>query len=107
MRVVTMSRSRTAIMLWISLSAVLAGVARADDRLPNYQPVSDWPKLPADIKLGAVSAVATDVSDRVYVLHRGPRPVLVFERDGRFLRSWGDDLLKTPHGLRIDHDGHF
>jgi peptidylamidoglycolate lyase len=26
----------------------------------------------------------------------------VFERDGKFLRSWGDDHLKTPHGLRFD-----
>jgi len=32
--------------------------------------------------------------------------VLVFDRDGTFLRSWGDEHLKTPHGLRIDREGH-
>ena len=26
------------------------------------------------------------------------------ERGGKFLRSWGDDYLHTPHGLRIDHE---
>ena len=51
-----------------------------------------------------MSAVATDSSDRVYVFHRGKQPILVFDRDGKFLRSWGDGLLKTPHGLRIDHE---
>ncbi len=50
-------------------------------------------------------AVATDSKDRVYVAHRGPKPILVFDRDGTFLRSWGDDHLKTAHGLRIDPEG--
>src|SRR5438128_2657938 len=84
--------------------AVLALPARPDDtpagKLPHYRPVPGWPKLPDDVKLGPVSAVATDSSDRVYVFHRGPRPVLVFDRDGKFLRSWGDDDVKTPHGMR-------
>jgi DNA-binding beta-propeller fold protein YncE len=71
---------------------------------PDYRPVSGWPKLPDDVKLGPVSAVATDSSDHVFVFHRGKRPVLVFDREGKFLRSWGDDYIKTAHGLRIDHD---
>ncbi len=78
---------------------------QADERIADYRPVTDWPQLPAGIKLGPVSAVATDAKDRVYVFHRGPKPVLVFDRSGKFLRSWGDKYLKTPHGLRIDHQG--
>jgi uncharacterized sulfatase len=80
--------------------------AKADKSaaLPEYRPVSGWPKLPDEIKLGSVSAVATDSADRVYVFHRGKHPILVFDRDGKFLRSWGDDLVKTAHGLRIDHE---
>lgn len=83
--------------------------ARADEPpaggIPDYRPVLGWPQLPADVKLGPVSAVATDAADRVFVAHRGPKPVLVFDRDGKFLRSWGDGHLKTPHGLRIDPAG--
>ena len=86
-----------------------AAIGRSDDRdaekFPDYRPVAGWPQLPVGVELGPVSAVATDAKDRVYVAHRGPKPVLVFDREGTFVRSWGDDHLKTPHGLRIDHDG--
>jgi DNA-binding beta-propeller fold protein YncE len=46
--------------------------------------------------------VATDSADRVFVFHRGEHPIVVFDRGGRFLRSWGDGLVKKAHGLRID-----
>ncbi|OWK38250.1 NHL repeat domain protein [Fimbriiglobus ruber] len=49
--------------------------------------------------------MATDAKDRVYVAHRGPKPVLVFDRDGTFLRPWGDDHIRTAHGLRVDPAG--
>src|SRR5438067_1104286 len=83
---------------------VAATPAFGGDKLPDYRPVPNWPKVPESVKLGAVSGVATDSSDRVFVLHRGKQPLLIFERDGTFLRSWGDNHLKTPHGLRIDKD---
>jgi DNA-binding beta-propeller fold protein YncE len=41
----------------------------------------------------------------VYVAHRGKQPILVFEADGTFIRSWGDKDIDTPHGVRVDpHD---
>jgi DNA-binding beta-propeller fold protein YncE len=83
---------------------LLTATAHAADNFPEYRPVRDWPKLPDNVTLGAVSAVATDSMDRVYVFHRGKQPVLVFDRDGKFLRSWGDDRIKTAHGIRIDGD---
>jgi len=91
-------------LLSLSLLTALTGPAWTDDRIPDYRPVPGWPKLPDDIKLGPVSAVATDTADRVYVFHRGKHPVLVFDRDGQFLRSWGDDFVKTAHGLRVDRE---
>lgn len=78
----------------------------AAGKIPDYQPVVGWPQLPATITLGAVSGVATDSADRVYVLQRAEPPVLVFDRSGAFVRSWGEGLLKAPHGLRIDRTGH-
>ena len=71
-------------------------VGRAEDpakAIPDYQPVPGWPKLPPKLELGAVSAVATDSKDRVFVAHRAAKPILVFDRDGKFLRSWGDDHI--------------
>jgi DNA-binding beta-propeller fold protein YncE len=87
----------------------IAEPAHADDGraagLPDYRAVPGWPNLPLDVTLGPVSAVATDASDHVYVFHRGKHPILVFERDGTFVRSWGDDVVKTAHGLRVDSSG--
>jgi poly(3-hydroxybutyrate) depolymerase/DNA-binding beta-propeller fold protein YncE len=77
----------------------------AKPAMPDYRPVAGWPQLPPNLELGAVSAVATDAKDRVFVAHRAAKPILVFDRDGKFLRAWGDDHIKTPHGLRIDPDG--
>ena len=84
-------------LLW-SMQPALADI-------PDYKPVANWPQLPEKLTLGPVSAVATDAEDRVYVFHRGPKPVLIFDRDGKFLRSWGDEHVKMAHGLRIDQGG--
>lgn len=70
-----------------------------------YDPVPDWPRLPPGLVLGAVSDVALAPPDRVYVLQRGTPPVLVFDRDGCFLSSWGADQIEHPHYLTIDHRG--
>ena len=89
------------------LLAALTWPAHADDapgKFPDYRPVPVWPKLPDGYQFGAVSGVATDSADRVFVFHRGKHSVLVFDRDGQFLRSWGDEHVKSAHGLRIDHD---
>src|SRR5689334_3177782 len=97
-----MTRPLVTSLLALPLLAALLDRALADDKFPDYRPVAGWPQLPPKLELGPVSAVATDSADRVYVAHRGPKPVLVFDRDGKFLRSWGDEHLKTPHGLRVD-----
>src|SRR5262249_8024461 len=45
-----------------------------------------------------------DSQDRVYVFARGPRPVLVFERDGTPVTSWGAGVFVRPHGLFVGPD---
>jgi DNA-binding beta-propeller fold protein YncE len=76
---------------------------RADDA-PPYRFVENFPQLPAGMKLGAGSGVAVDSKGDVLVFHRGEPPILVFHPDGRFVRSFGDKLFKSAHGLRIDAD---
>jgi DNA-binding beta-propeller fold protein YncE len=70
----------------------------------GYRPVPGWPEVPGQISFGQVSAVATDSADRVFVFHRGEHPIVVFDRDGKYLRAWGDGLVKKAHGLRIDRE---
>ena len=62
-------------------------------------------QFPAHVEIGAMSAVVLDRQDNVYVLHRGPKPLLKFDSRGRFVKAWGEGLYKVAHGLRIDRDG--
>jgi len=63
--------------------------------------------MPDGFKLGRVSAVATDTQGQVYVFQRGPKadPVVVFDSNGRYVRSWGKGVFGNPHGIRIGKDG--
>lgn len=62
-------------------------------------------KFPADVEVGLMSSVAVDAEDRIYVLHRGEPPLAAFDKDGKFVRAWGQGLFKVPHGLRVDREG--
>lgn len=61
--------------------------------------------LPADVEIGAMSAVAVDGPDRLYVLHRGEPPLLVLDGKHRLITGWGKGEFKTVHGLRVDSQG--
>lgn len=61
--------------------------------------------FPPGVEIGAVSSVAVDREDRVYVLQRGEPPVLAFDSSGKFVMGWGQGLFKVPHGLCVDSDG--
>ena len=71
----------------------------------RYRLVENWAKLPDGWEFKDVGAVAVDSKDHVYVFNRGEHPMIVFDREGNFLRSWGEGLFKRAHGLHIDaHD---
>jgi glucose/arabinose dehydrogenase len=64
----------------------------------------NWGKLPDGWRFGDVAAVGVDHADRVYVFTRGEHPMIVFDRDGKFLRSWGEGDFKRPHGVHMGPD---
>jgi DNA-binding beta-propeller fold protein YncE len=70
-----------------------------------YQPVADWPRLPPGWNFMETAGVAVDAANHSYVLHRGPHPIMEFEGDGTFVRSWGDGLFVRPHSIRVDAEG--
>jgi DNA-binding beta-propeller fold protein YncE len=71
----------------------------------RYRVVESWAKLPDGWELNDVAAVGVDSKDQVYVFNRGEHPMIVFDRDGNVLRSWGEGLFRRAHGLHIDqHD---
>ncbi len=69
-----------------------------------YEPVEDWAKVPEGWSFKEVAAVGTDHHDRVYVFNRGEHPMMVFDRDGAFLRSWGEGQYGRPHGVHVGPD---
>jgi DNA-binding beta-propeller fold protein YncE len=74
------------------------------DKEYAYEIVPGWGQLPEGWFLKDVAAVAVDRHDRVYVFNRGTHPMIVFDSDGNFLRSWGEGLFNRPHGLHIGDD---
>src|ERR1044072_8233168 len=70
----------------------------------RYRVVESWGKLPDGWNLTDVGAVAVDSKDRVYVFNRGEHPMVVFDRAGNFLRSWGEGMFTRAHGLHVDAD---
>ena len=70
----------------------------------TYELIQDWAKLPEGMSFGTTSAVATDSQDRVYVFQRKDPPVVIFDRDGNYLNSWGSGVITDPHGIYIQDD---
>lgn len=65
----------------------------------TYEVQPGWAKLPQGWRFLEVADVAVDSQDRVYVFSRGEHPLMVFDREGNFLASWGEGLFKRPHGI--------
>lgn len=71
--------------------------------IPAFRVVPGWERLPPGYRHGDVAGVAVDSQDRVFVLTRRKARCLVYEPDGTFLRSFGEDVLtERAHGLTID-----
>ncbi len=70
----------------------------------GYEPDAHWAQLPSAWKWTEAAGVAADSKDRVFVFDRGDHPVVVFDRDGSFITSWGEGLFGRPHGIFIGPD---
>jgi len=70
----------------------------------TYEVIHDFFKLPAGQTFGMISRVAADAQDRIYVFQRKDPPVVVFDRDGKYLGAWGSGEVTDPHGLKIVGD---
>ena len=69
----------------------------------NYEVVEHWGLGPLGRSMGGVvPGVAADSQGRVFVGRRHPPALLVYDRDGVYLDTWGADLLGNPHLLWVD-----
>ena len=82
----------------------------------RYRVVAEWAKLPDGWSFKEVGGVGVDRHDNVYVYSRGEHPMIIFDREGNFLRSWGEGRYPRAHGVHMapddtmfltDDGGHF
>ena len=70
----------------------------------TYEVVENWAKLPDGWSFREVAAVGVDANDNVYAFNRGAHPMMVFDRQGNFLRSWGEGIFPRAHGITVSPD---
>ena len=71
----------------------------------TYEIEPNWAKLPEGWILKDVADVAVDSRDRVYVFSRWKHPMMVFDKDGKFIKEWGSEIFTSPHGVTVGPDG--
>ena len=71
-----------------------------------YEALDQWEQMPEGVRMIETPGVAVDSQDRVYALTRNrDHPVLVFDRDGNFLRSFGKGIFSDrTHGILVGPD---
>jgi DNA-binding beta-propeller fold protein YncE len=68
----------------------------------RFEVAEGWGELPQGYQWGQIAAVTVGSQDRVYLATRTEHPLMIFDRDGHFQGSFGEGILRDPHGLGID-----
>lgn len=78
----------------------------------QYQVIHDWAKLPSEFTWQTTHNVAVDKAGNLYVIHEGRADqtdhpsIFVFDKDGKYVRSFGKQFQGGGHGLEIrEEDG--
>jgi sugar lactone lactonase YvrE len=91
-----------------------ADVKPLNDLPQPYRTVRDWGKPPGGVPWAAVTAVEVANDGSIYVIHRcnanscagrHEPPILKFDKSGKLLKAWGEDMFVFPHGATIDPQG--
>jgi hypothetical protein len=76
----------------------------------TYECIHGWGELPAHIQWGETHGVAIDEAGLIYIKHRNNAAdpmdaIVVFDPEGRFVRSFGDEYHGGGHGIDIRKEG--
>ncbi len=61
-----------------------------------YTAVPESFKLPPGANFGGTSGVAFNSKGNIFVIHRGPMPLMEFDAGGNFICGFGDGLFDRP-----------
>ncbi len=101
------------------LSPVLLGMQNKSGSKPpvlgsgayTYEAIHDWGRLPPQLTWGNTHGVVEDSQGHIHVHHtvhatsQSADTVVVFDRNGTFVRSWGKEFRGVAHGLHIRKEG--
>lgn len=72
----------------------------------RYELVEGWEQLPKGWTHADVAGVCTDADGNVFLYARGEHPVIIYDRDGKFVDSWGEGRFAfRTHGMFMGQDG--
>lgn len=77
----------------------------------RYEVTHDWGALPSEIKYGNTHGVCEDSQGHIYVHHTVNKAseshdtMVVFDANGKFVKSWGKEFIGGAHGLHIRKEG--
>lgn len=74
-------------------------------QIPNFTADLGWERTPPELAHRDVAGVSVDAQDRVYLFTRHPDLVMIYERDGTFIKAWGEGIFTMAHGLTVGPDG--
>jgi len=102
-----------------ALSPILLGLQdKTGTRAPiigdgdhRYEAIHDWGELPSQIAWGNTHNVAEDAQGQIYVHHtvhassQSGDSIVVFDRTGKFVRSFGKEYRGVAHGMWLRKEG--
>jgi hypothetical protein len=77
----------------------------------SYECIHDWGELPSSITYGNTHGVCEDSQGRIHIKHtvgKGSQKddaIVVFDENGKFVRSWGAEFKGGAHGLHLSKEG--
>ena len=93
-------------LIGLLLAAVSLSAQETRPRAPQipFHVVEDFFKIPDNIYFAEAVGVALNSKGHIFIANRGNHPLLEFDADGRFIRSFGEDseIFHAPHSVRFD-----
>lgn len=103
---------RRGTLLGLALLLVGGPLPAADNTYPHVNVAkvfiidAKWPEKPGRFTWTEFHGVAVNAKDEVFAFTRGTPPVQVYDAaTGKFLRSWGEQVFKTAHSIKLDPEG--
>ena len=109
-----MKRMSLAIVLALTAGVAAQQAGPRNDLPQPYRTTRDWGELPAGMKWPAVTAVEPAPDGSIYVVARcfenscagrSEPPILKYNKDGKLLAAFGQNMFVFPHGATVDREG--